>query len=75
MKTPRSVSWFRTLKCAQGDVTSVEEGHDVERVTDDAGETTSAVVKLARDIDESASEAVLTCLQCAHDLRDISPFL
>ena len=59
----------------------MKKGHEVERVTDDAGETVSAMVKLARDIDESASDvignewpfmvwpafqAVLTCFQCAH---------
>ena len=57
-KTPRRVSWCCTLKCAKGEVTSVEEGHDVERVTDDAGETTSAMAKLPRDIDESASDVI-----------------
>ena len=26
-KTPRSVSWCRTLKCAKGEAIFVEEGH------------------------------------------------
>ena len=61
-KTPRSVSW-----CCE--VTSVVEGHDVERVIARrdvefgvrgviAKETFSAVVKHAGQIDESASDVV-----------------
>ena len=42
----------------RGEVTSVQEGHCVERVTDDAGETTSAMAKPPRDIDESASDVI-----------------
>ena len=42
----------------KSEVTYVKEGYGVERITDDAGGTTSAVVKLARDIDESASDVM-----------------
>ena len=39
-------------------VTSVEEGHDVERITETMRVSTCAVVKLARKAVESASDAV-----------------
>ena len=72
------MTWCCTLKiCVKGEVTSVEEGHDVERVTAlrvkfgvrsvIAKETFSATVKLAREIDEIVSRdklwrAKLSCL-------------
>ena len=52
------VSRCAPQKCAKGGFTSVEEVHDVVRIADDAGDTTSAMVVLARDIDESASDVI-----------------
>ena len=40
------------------EVTSLEEGHDVERVTETMRVSTLAVVKLARKTVESASEVI-----------------
>ena len=43
------------------EVTSVEEGHDVEHVTDMRQcDSTSAMVKLAREIDESTADVINT---------------
>ena len=47
--------------CEMREVTSVEEGHDVEHVTEMRQcDMTSATLKLAREIDETTSDVVST---------------
>ena len=61
-KALRTVCWRCArcvVVCAMREVTSVEEGHDVEHVTDMRQcDSTSAMVKLAREIDETTSAMV-----------------